>query len=276
MLRYREGMCSRASILPPSKLLLAILDAKAEYQKYSLWLRLPLLCSYLCLPPSCSSDKRHIALTDSSNHSAVFAWQVQTVTDTQLIGWKGCLQGREWGKKLNRKQNPPCMTSLPHPPTPFFYLQHPRPPLLFLSSILFPPSFHSCHCIFFNPAKSVLIANHHGPAKWQIILHSFITKPSSSYFVSQHVVYVQLPCLLIQSASQCTPWQITEKDGGCSPSQMLINPNNISYVFFYIERRRNTYMCLSDVRSSSLLHLFLLHCLYPFKYTVRWKSLNNC
>lgn len=166
----------------------------------------------------------------------LFAWQVQTVTDTQLIGWKGCLQGREWGKKLNRKQNPPCMTSPPHPPTPFFYLQHPRPPLLlFLSSILFPSSFHSCHCIFFfNPAKSVLIANHHRPAKWQIILHSFITKPSSSYFVSQHVVYVQLPCLLIQSASQHTPWQITQKDGGCSPSQMLINPNNISYVFFFI------------------------------------------
>lgn len=163
MFQHWEGMCRRASILPPSKLLLAILDAQLEYQKYSPWIRLPLLSSYLCLPPSCSSDKQHITLTDSSNHSTVFAWQVQTVTDTQLIGWKGCLQGREWGKKLNRKQNPPCMTSPPLLLSPIFST-HALHSFFFSSpsfSIIFP--FLSLH--FFSPAKSVLIANHHGPAK---------------------------------------------------------------------------------------------------------------
>ncbi len=88
-------------------------------------------------------------------------------------------------------------------------------------------------------AKSVLIANHHGPAKWQIILHSFITKPSSSYFVSQHVQYAQLPCLLIQSASQREPepWQITLKSGGGSPPQPQIYCNNTPYFLFKKERK---------------------------------------
>lgn len=93
-------------------------------------------------------------------------------------------------------------------------------------SIIFPP----CHSLFFS-AKSVLIANHHGPAKWQIILHSFITKPSSSYSVSQHVQYVQLPCLLIRSASRSEAWRITQKNGRSSPPQ--INCNNIPDSFSF-------------------------------------------
>lgn len=100
---------------------------------------------YLPLPPSCSSGKQHITLSDSSNHSTVFARQVQNVTDTQLIGWGGVRRGREGreSKKLNRKQNPPCITAPSFPPSP---IANPPSPLLLLHP--FPSSFHSCHSFF--------------------------------------------------------------------------------------------------------------------------------
>lgn len=109
----------------------------------------------------------NVALTDGSNHSTVFACQVQNVTDTRLIGWGGggVGKGGERGKILNRKQNPPCMTTLPPSSTSSCHLQ--SPPASAPSLPLFhpfPSSFHSCHSSP-PPTKSVLIANHHKPAK---------------------------------------------------------------------------------------------------------------
>ena len=52
-----------------------------------------------CLSPSFSCSKQHITLTDSSNHSTMFAWQIQNGTDTQLIGWRGFVWRRGNGAR---------------------------------------------------------------------------------------------------------------------------------------------------------------------------------
>lgn len=156
------------------------------------------------------------------------------MTETQLIGQRGWEEKRN--TELNRKQNILCMATLPLllPST----TPSPQQPLIF---ILFHHLPISVIPLFFSSTKSVLIANHHKPAKWQIILHSFITKPPSSYFVSQHVQRAQLPCLLIQSASRRKSWQIMPEDGGNSPPQPEMDLNNIPYFFLFKIRHLNTF-----------------------------------
>lgn len=163
-----------------------------------------------------------------------FDWQLQSsyvschvpnVTETQLIRQRGWEEQRN--TELNRKQNILRMATLP---LLLLLLPSTTPssqqPLIF---ILFHHLSISVIPLFFSSTKSVLIANHHKPVKWQIILHSFIPKPPSSYFVSQHVQRTQLPCLLIQSASRRKSRQIMPEDGGNSPPQPEMDLNNIPY-----------------------------------------------
>lgn len=144
------------------------------------------------------------------------------MTEAQLIGQRGWEEKRSM--ELNGKQNILCMATLPLLPST-------TPPQLIF--ILFHHLSISVIPLFFSSTKSVLIANHHKPAKWQIILHSFITKPPSSYFVSQHVQRAQLPCLLIQSASRRKSRQIMPEDGGNSPPQPEMDLNNIPFFFLF-------------------------------------------
>lgn len=142
-----EGLNTRASILPPSKLSFVISGVNVEWVsiRHNVFPTV-ITCSsfpYLCLSPSSSSGKQHITLIDSSNHSTVFAWQVENVTDTQLIGVR---KGGERGKKLNRTENPPCMTTPPsfcHPHSPRLHSFSSSSPSF---SIIFPilsfPFFH--------------------------------------------------------------------------------------------------------------------------------------
>lgn len=85
-----EDLYTCASILPPTELSLVISGVNVEWVfiRHNVFFTLKTLSFFPCLrlAPSSSSGKQHITLTDSSNHSTVFAWQVQNVTDTQLIG----------------------------------------------------------------------------------------------------------------------------------------------------------------------------------------------
>lgn len=152
---------------------------------------------YLCL--HLSSGKLTLWLTAPIIPLCLFGKFKMWLTLSSLD--RGCHEGRGKGQDIKQKTKSslhdnsplPLPSSTPHTPTLHPPASTPSLPLLHP----FPSAFHSCHSFFFSSTKSVLIANHHRPAKWQIILHSFITKPSSSYFVSQHVQYVRLPCLLI-------------------------------------------------------------------------------
>lgn len=90
IIQWREGLCTHAFILQPSKLSRVISGVHVEGVsiRHNVFYSVIVLSSflYLSVSPSSSSGKQHITLTDSSNHSTVFAWQVQNVTDTQLIG----------------------------------------------------------------------------------------------------------------------------------------------------------------------------------------------
>lgn len=59
-------------------------------------------------------SRQHVTLIDSSNHSSVFACQVQNVTDTRLIGWRS-----GWGEgrgARNETENKILPARHPHPP----------------------------------------------------------------------------------------------------------------------------------------------------------------
>ena len=161
----------------------------------------------------------------------------------------GVRKGGKWARNETENKILPAW----HLPPPSAIFSHPLPLAFFPCSFLF--HHLSIPVIPFSPSKSVLIANHHGPAKWQIILHSFITKPYSSYFVSQHVQYVQLPCSLIQSASQRQPWQISV---GSSPPEPQIHHRNIPY-FLFKREEEFTYIyekwCLQGSSFLILSHL---------------------
>lgn len=141
--------------------------------------------------------------------------------------------GGEKERGIKQKTKYPLHGNTPSSSASSSSIHNPLPPQQPLIFILFHHLSISVIPLFFSSTKSVLIANHHKPAKWRIILHSFITKPPSSYFVSQHVQRAQLPCLLIQSASRRKSRQIMPEDGGNSPPQPEMDLNNIPYFFLF-------------------------------------------
>lgn len=175
--------------------------------------------------------------------------RVPNMTDAELSGRRG---REKKGHGIKQKTKYPLHDNTPLSSTP-------SPSSQLLISSLFHHLSISVIPLFFSSTKSVLIANHHKPAKWQIILHSFITKPPSSYFVSQHVQRVQLPCLLIQSASQRKPRQIMPEDGGNSPPQPEMD-HNIPYFSYLTHLHTFKTWCSQPSRSHSTSSLILTSC----------------